>query len=124
MILLGLPNETIEYDPAFGEILVSVDDVTSVVTFIWCRKDMPNNLPVLYSAISTVYDSEVFDNLKRSKWITAVLTKWGQKFKHNEDTILRSNAVELFVVQAHAFANIETLKGKTHDRKSEPASTS
>lgn len=122
MISLGLPNETIEPNMVFGDVLISVDDVTSVVTFVWGSADPYNNLPVLYSAISTVYDSEIFDDLERKYWLWECLIRKGQKNGHHSGFIQYTEK-ELFVVQALAFANIETLKGKTHDNqcKSTPA---
>lgn len=117
MIYFGLPNETIEHDPALGEVLVSVDKATSVVTFIFSTNLKNNRPPLLYSIISTVYDVDLFDNLLRTHWVSSILQKWGQKYYFDDDLIIRSNASEPFVVQAVAFANIETLtKRTTHDK--------
>jgi hypothetical protein len=110
MILLGLPNETIEHHQVLGDILVSYDELTSVVTFVYGGDDQMDNLPVLYSLFSTCYDSEVFDNSPRKDWLIDLMAKHSRRVSIAEKPYLHCFHHELLAVQAQAFANIEQLK--------------
>jgi hypothetical protein len=114
MILLGLPNESIEYDPIFGEVLVSLDDLTPVVTFIWSSKAAKNNPPLVYTVLSTVYDSGLLENRLRCSWVSTI--QMGDRF-HDPSKCIITHVSDAMVAQAVAYQHIEQLKGKTHDNE-------
>lgn len=116
MILLGLPNETIEPDPIFGEVLVSYDEVTSVVTFIWSSVAANFNSSLLYTVLSTCYDGEVLKNQLRHSWVHTIISQMGDRF-HDPSEYIRTYVSDAMVAQAVAYHQMEQLKGKTHDNE-------
>ena len=115
MHLLGLPNETLEHDDVFGDILVSlVSEGLSlpVVTTIWETSLNRDDKKVLYTVLSIEYNARIMPDRARHRWLFRLLAEP----RPNKD-MLRGDCYELLAAQALAYDQVERIRKKqTHER--------
>ena len=122
MQLLGLPNETLEHDAVFGDILVSVDqhpEFNPIVTIVW---GTPFNLPAknkLYTCLSIEYDINIMPVRTRNRWLFELLAQPRPYTNYN----IRGETDDLLVVQALAYDQMSQIrKRQSYDKTSSTGS--
>jgi len=122
VVLMGLPNETIEPDSVLGDMLVSIDyceGYNPIVTFVWeINFNLADKKP-LATCLSIEYDETAVPKNTRREWLFEYLAQ-PRPFKGKH---LRGESNDPLAIQAMAFEQINTIREwqKTHEHSANHA---